>query len=55
MFLRPLQRVNKCKNKNNQLLSATTGFTKVGKVAPLGAMTDTQGATSSKAVRVRAM
>ena len=28
-----------------------SGFPKVGQVAPLGAMTDTHGATSSKGVR----
>ena len=31
------------------------GFLKVGQVTPFLAMTDTQGATSSKGVKVRAM
>ena len=33
------------------LLESRSGFPKVGQVALLGAMTDTQGATSSKGVR----
>ena len=46
-----------CLNVNGVMLlvscykSATTGFSKVDQVDPLGALTDTQGATSSNGVK----
>ena len=44
-----------CKELLNLLLSYTlcrAGFPKVGQAAPLGAMTDTQGATGKKVLGV---